>query len=67
MLLQGVDDPQTVADRRAQYCIVESLRRAWPELTIVGEEVSVINIAVSLSDCVWAPHRVNAALDSPKT
>ncbi len=38
ILLQGVDDPQTVADRRAQHCIIASLKARWPQLTIVGEE-----------------------------
>ena len=32
-------DPQTEADRRAQYCIVQSLQRNFQNITIIGEEV----------------------------
>ncbi|KJE91889.1 bisphosphate nucleotidase 1 [Capsaspora owczarzaki ATCC 30864] len=29
------------ADRRAQHCIIESLRRRWPALAIIGEEGAI--------------------------
>lgn len=35
---QGKDDPQTVADRSAQQCIVASLSRQFPNAKIIGEE-----------------------------
>lgn len=31
-------DPQTEADRRAQYCIVQSLQKHFNNITIIGEE-----------------------------
>ena len=34
----GTFDPQTLADRQAQRCIVENLRLLHPELRMVGEE-----------------------------
>jgi len=34
----GKDDLQTQADRSAQNCIVASLARQYPQLTVVGEE-----------------------------
>ena len=37
----GVSDPQTEADRRAQYCIVQSLQTKFSNLKIVGEEVNL--------------------------
>lgn len=38
-LMQGVNDPQTEADRRAQRCIVSSLKYQYPQVTVVAEEV----------------------------
>ena len=35
---QGVNDPQTEADRRAQQCIIGSLMKQFPRITIIGEE-----------------------------
>ncbi|XP_034940017.1 3'(2'),5'-bisphosphate nucleotidase 1 [Chelonus insularis] len=35
---KGVDDLQTEADRSAQNCIIESLSRQFPGITIIGEE-----------------------------
>ena len=35
---QGYDDPQTEADRRAQRCIMATLRSRFPKLTVIGEE-----------------------------
>ena len=37
---QGGNDPQTEADRKAQRCIVNSLARKFPAMTIYGEEVN---------------------------
>ncbi|EGT38214.1 hypothetical protein CAEBREN_32773 [Caenorhabditis brenneri] len=34
----GGYDPQTEADRRAQYCIVQSLQRHFHDIKIIGEE-----------------------------
>ncbi|CAI5442639.1 unnamed protein product [Caenorhabditis angaria] len=34
----GGYDPQTEADRRAQYCIVQSLQNRYKDLKIIGEE-----------------------------
>ena len=34
----GADDLQTQADRSAQNCIVASLAKQFPDLTVVGEE-----------------------------
>ena len=44
--LQGGNDPQTEADRRAQKCIVTTLETRFPGLCIVGEE----NVAVNNDD-----------------
>lgn len=38
---QGEFDPQTIADRAAQKCIITSLLQKFPSVKIVGEEVSV--------------------------
>lgn len=35
---KGVNDIQTEADRSAQNCIIESLSRQFPDVTIIGEE-----------------------------
>ncbi|XP_033625447.1 3'(2'),5'-bisphosphate nucleotidase 1-like [Asterias rubens] len=35
---EGIFDPQTEADRRAQYCIVASLVTRFPGITVIGEE-----------------------------
>ncbi|XP_062503832.1 3'(2'),5'-bisphosphate nucleotidase 1-like isoform X2 [Corticium candelabrum] len=35
---KGVNDPQTEADRRAQRCIVSSLKYQYPQVTVVAEE-----------------------------
>lgn len=37
----GVEDPQTVADRRGQAVIVDSLLLRWPGMQLVGEEGKV--------------------------
>lgn len=34
-----MNDLQTEADRAVQRCIVSSLNKQFPELTIIGEEV----------------------------
>ena len=36
---KGKDDLQTEADRAAQRCIIASLHRQFPAITIYGEEV----------------------------
>ena len=36
---QGVNDPQTEADRRAQRCISATLQGRFPGITLIGEEV----------------------------
>ena len=36
---QVVLDPQTEADRRTQQCIISSLRKQYPNVHIIGEEV----------------------------
>lgn len=38
---KGKDDLQTEADRSAQRCIIASLSRQYPNLTIIGEEGSL--------------------------
>lgn len=38
-LLQGINDLQTEADRSAQRCIVNSLLKQFPKVTVIGEEV----------------------------
>ena len=35
---KGINDLQTEADRSAQTCIIESLTRQFPGVTIIGEE-----------------------------
>lgn len=35
---KGKNDLQTEADRSAQKCIIESLSRQFPDVTIIGEE-----------------------------
>lgn len=35
---KGDNDLQTEADRSAQNCIIESLSRQFPDITIIGEE-----------------------------
>jgi 3'(2'), 5'-bisphosphate nucleotidase len=37
-LVQGVNDPQTEADRRAQQCIIGNLNKKFPLMSIIGEE-----------------------------
>ena len=37
--VQGGNDPQTEADRKAERCIVASLSKRFPEINIQGEEV----------------------------
>ena len=39
--VQGGNDPQTEADRKAERCIVASLSKRFPEINIQGEEVSL--------------------------
>jgi 3'(2'), 5'-bisphosphate nucleotidase len=36
---KGEFDPQTIADRAAQKCIITSLQKKFPAIKIVGEEV----------------------------
>ena len=38
LLWQGYDDPQTEADRQAQRCIVDTLTKRFPGISVVGEE-----------------------------
>ena len=40
--LQGVNDPQTEADRRAQRCIFATLKKRFPKINIIGEEVNAL-------------------------
>ena len=40
-VVQGYDDPQTEADRRAERCIVATLTTRFPHITVIGEEVSL--------------------------
>jgi len=42
-LPQDTDNPQTEADRRAHRCIVSSLTARFPNITIISEEVHVVN------------------------
>ncbi len=35
---KGKNDYQTEADRSAQQCIIKSLERQFPSITIIGEE-----------------------------
>ena len=37
--IQGGNDPQTEADRKAQRCIVASLTKRFPGIRVEGEEV----------------------------
>ena len=39
MCVQGGNDPQTEADRKAQRCIVASLNKRFPGVRVEGEEV----------------------------
>lgn len=39
LTVQGYDDPQTEADRRAERCIVATLTTRFPNITVIGEEV----------------------------
>ena len=48
LTVQGYDDPQTEADRRAQRCIVASLSSQFPNITIIGEEVGRLH-----AKCIW--------------
>ena len=36
---QGINDLQTEADRSVQRCILASLYKMFPGLTVIGEEV----------------------------
>lgn len=38
IFLKGVNDLQTEADRSAQRCIVSSLLKTFPTVTVIGEE-----------------------------
>ncbi|CAG0887977.1 unnamed protein product [Cyprideis torosa] len=35
---KGIDDPQTEADRQSHACIVNSLKKKFPEVLVIGEE-----------------------------
>ena len=48
LTVQGYDDPQTEADRRAQRCIVASLSSQFPNITIIGEEVGRLHVRCAL-------------------
>ena len=37
--LQGINDVQTEADRRVQHCILASLNKLFPNVTVIAEEV----------------------------
>ena len=47
VVVQGGNDPQTEADRKAQRCIVASLTKKFPEINVQGEEVSYLNARLS--------------------
>ena len=38
--LQGENDVQTEADRRVQHCILASLNKLFPNVTVIAEEVN---------------------------
>lgn len=40
-------DLQTEADRRAQFCIVQSLQKQFRNLKIIGEEVRTYHLYIS--------------------
>lgn len=40
-IFKGINDLQTEADRSAQNCIVTSLSRQFPLISIIGEEVLI--------------------------
>lgn len=52
---KGINDLQTEADRSAQRCIVTSLSKQFPKVTIIGEETleqdSSDELVVNLSEC----------------
>ncbi|XP_063981836.1 3'(2'),5'-bisphosphate nucleotidase 1 [Diachasmimorpha longicaudata] len=52
---KGENDLQTEADRSAQNCIIESLTRLFPGVTIIGEEGS--------SRCEVPPHWIVTEMD----
>ena len=45
VIFQGVNDPQTEADRRAQQCIVASLLKKFPGIHVEGEEVAIHTVS----------------------
>lgn len=42
-LLKGFNDLQTEADRSSQKCIVKSLMKQFPGISVIGEEVCLRN------------------------
>lgn len=52
---KGVNDLQTQADRSSQQCIVTSLQKQFPKITIIGEE------QLGLADAVNESHIVTEA------
>jgi len=40
---QGINDLQTEADRSVQRCILASLHKQFPGLSIIGEEVKLVH------------------------
>ena len=59
----AADDPQTVADRRAQHLIIESLRKGFPGLNIVGEEEGLL-LTPSDPDLSRPPQRTHPSVDA---
>ena len=40
---QVILDPQTEADRSTQHCVISSLRKQFPKVHIIGEEVALFS------------------------
>lgn len=61
---KGKNDPQTEADRKAQQCIVTTLSRLYPNITVIGEEGS-LNESEVADDLVTEQDRHVLSLSCP--
>lgn len=65
IVLKGVNDPQTAADRSAQVTILSILSKRFPKLTIIGEEDDDIGkLDASIPDCIPSETVLNESCPS---
>lgn len=54
---KGFNDLQTEADRSSEKCIVKSLEKKFPKLTVIGEEVCVSRLKLNFKN-FFCPNRI---------